>query len=349
MTIEENIFKRAVINFDSLKEYGFYKKGNNWCFEKEFMQGEFRAIVRVDGNGVLSGDVYDVAGDDIYLPIRVDEMAVGFVGEVRAEYEKILTDIRDKCSCLNSFAGKQTNRICEAIYQSYGDKPDFPWEKYPDCGVFRNMNNNKWYVLIMTVDRSKLDDKQRGEVEIINIKLDNNKIVKLLSENGYYPAYHMNKKSWISITLDDTISDSAIMELVEESHSYTYGKKFGNSIKGEWIIPANPDFFDVISAFERSNEITWKQSNNISVGDIVYMYLAVPYSAIMYKCEVIETNIPYYYSDKNLQIKRVMRIKKLQQYDKDFMTLSKLKKYGVNAVRGPRGLPEKLRKMLSSY
>lgn len=72
----------------------------------------------------------------------------------------------------------------------------------------------------MNIDKNKLDSTKRGEIEVINIKLDD-KVQESLNINGIYPAYHMNKKSWVSVILDDTLSDEKIMELIELSHSYS--------------------------------------------------------------------------------------------------------------------------------
>lgn len=98
--------------------------------------------------------------------------------------------------------------------------------------IFRNSNSRKWYGAIMNIDKSKIEEKASGEVEIMDIKLEATKIEKLLGEKGFYPAWHMNKKSWITIILDNTISDEDIMKLVEESYSYTVTNK-ANSNK--WI------------------------------------------------------------------------------------------------------------------
>ena len=59
------------------------------------------------------------------------------------------------------------------------------------------------------------------EVEIINVKLNEEKIKKLLKQKGFYQAYHMNKKNWISIILDNTLSDDEIMSYIEVSHRFT--------------------------------------------------------------------------------------------------------------------------------
>ena len=37
--------------------------------------------------------------------------------------------------------------------------------------------------------------------------------------------------------------------------------------------------------------IEWSQSTNTSIGDTVYIYVGEKYKAIMYKCEVIASNL----------------------------------------------------------
>ena len=69
----------------------------------------------------------------------------------------------------------------------------------------------------MNVDRSKLT-KGSGEIEVLNIKLPVDMIESLLKENHYYKAYHMNKKYWISIILDDSLHDEEIFSLIDISY-----------------------------------------------------------------------------------------------------------------------------------
>jgi len=343
MTIEDKIFKCSTVNLKALIPYGFKQNKNGYVIEKTFMNDSFKAIVTIDQTGLVNGVVYDVDSDDVYMPLRVEEMAVGFAGLVRSAYEAVLEDIKTHCFVACQFVGAQANRIAELIKQHYGDEPDFPWEKSEDYGVFRNPINEKWYALIMNIDKSKIDKKLSGAVDVVNIKLDENEIRLLLKEKGFYPAYHMNKKSWITLILDETLNDDTVMELIDKSHAFTIGKRAkykGN--KQAWLIPANPKFFDIVGAFKKENEIIWKQSAKLKVGDIVYMYVGVPYSAVLYQCEVTEADIPYSYQDKNLTISKVMRIKKLKEYDKNLMTFQKLAEFDVRAVRGPRDCPQEL-------
>ncbi len=60
----------------------------------------------------------------------------------------------------------------------------------------------------------------------------------------------------------------------------------------DWIIPCNLKYYDVKGAFSKFKAIDWKQSaKNICVGDIVYIYVGKPISAIKYKCRVNKANL----------------------------------------------------------
>ena len=70
----------------------------------------------------------------------------------------------------------------------------------------------------MNIKRDRLIQNSEGFVEVINLKLDD-KVTELLLVDGIYPAYHMNKKYWVSLLLDDTLSDKTIFDLVDVSFS----------------------------------------------------------------------------------------------------------------------------------
>ena len=130
------------------------------------------------------------------------------------------------------------------------------------------------------------------------------------------------------------------MDLIEKSYSYTVTNK--NRAKNEWIVPANPKYFNIEKALKENNTIMWKQNTDIKINDIVYIYVGSPYSSIMYKFKVVEVNIPYEYKDENLKMQRVMKIDLLTRYDKGELTFKKLKDFGVNAIRSQRYMPVEL-------
>ena len=77
------------------------------------------------------------------------------------------------------------------------------------------------------------------------------------------------------------------------------------------------------------------------------MYAGAPVSAILFKCKVTETDIPYHYQDKNLTITALMKIRLQKRYKPDKFTFERLKsEYGIFAVRGPRGIPNSLSEAL---
>ena len=340
MTIEEELFRKAKVDFDKIIEYGFRKDKSLYKYSKNIMDNTFRVDIEISLEGIVKGKVYDLSFVDEYTNFRIEDNIGSFVGQVREEFKNILKDIKNNCFTEKIFLYNQSNRIAENIKEKYGDSPEFKWDKYPTDGIFRNKDSKKWYGLIMKIDKSKLNKNDTGEIEVINMKLDPSEILDLLNEDGFFPAYHMNKKSWITIILNDTISDERIMSLIDESYSYTVTNK--HCTKNEWIIPANPNYFDIDKALKENTTMTWKQSADIKINDIVYIYVGKPYSSIMYKFKVLDVNIPYEYKDENLKMQKIMKIELIKRYKKGKLSLDKLKEFGVNSIRSQRYMPVEL-------
>ena len=251
------------------------------------------------------------------------------------------------------------NPIDAYIKNQYGAAPEFPWPRYNDHAVYRHTENGKWFALIMNVGRDKLglsgSSAVPGDpaVPVINLKIDDVILHDMvIREDGIMPAYHMNKQHWITVLLDGTVSEDRVRSLLDISYNATAPKRRRKAVREpkEWIIPANPKFYDVEGAFAKDNIITWKQGAGIIKGDTVYMYVAAPVSAILYKCRVLETDIPYDYQDENLTITALMKIELLKRYDRDTFTFPVLgDEYGIYAVRGPRGVPYSLSEALNSF
>ena len=335
MNIEDEIFKKKRLNKDKLISYGFNRNNKFYKYSKEFMDGSFRADVYIDDNSKVMGKVYDLNTGYEYVNFRIDGINGEYVSTVREGYGNILKDIADNCFDKNYFILEQANRIADKICKKYKVNPEFLWDKFPDYAVFRNSRSGKWFGIIMNVLKSRIvSNGNDDEVEIINLKLDK-KVDDYLKKDGIFPSYHLSKKSWVTVILDDTLSDEEIMDMIDISYVLS------DKIK-HWIVPANPKYYDIIGYFNDNDTIIWKQSNNIFVGDIVYLYITKPYACIMFKCKVIEVNIPYDYKDKNVSMKFVMRIKLLKKYDNDEFTFDKLKEYGVTSIRSPRKAPSRL-------
>ena len=110
-----------------------------------------------------------------------------------------------------------------------------------------------------------------------------------------------------------------------------------------WLVPSNPKYFDIIRAFGERDVIEWKQgSDRMQPGDIAYMYLGLPYSAILYRCEIVETDIPFLGKSEHVNLKKLMKIRKLEEYPRDWITLARMKEYNVTTVRAARFMPDDL-------
>ena len=198
----------------------------------------------------------------------------------------------------------------------------------------------------MDVQRNKVGLPGSDYVDVINLKVDDMFFRDLIiQEDGIMPAYHMNKMHWITVLLDGTVPQEKVFDLIDMSFMVTASAKKKQKIRPpkEWIIPANPKYFDIVHAFDDTDTIVWKQGAGVKKGDTVFMYVAAPVSAVLYKCKVLETDIPYEHENKYITIKALMKIKLQKRYAPDRFTFDVLKEeYGIYAVRGPRGIPNSL-------
>ncbi len=198
------------------------------------------------------------------------------------------------------------------------------------------------------MDKLGLDGTER--VDIINVKMGDPLLADMLSQQtGYFHGYHISRGNWISILLDGTVPFEDICRWIDESFLVTASKQKKQKMRQpkEWIVPANPKYYDIEHAFDYAKEIDWKQGNGIKTGDIVYMYVASPVSAILYKCKVTNTDIPYDYRDGSLTITSLMKIRLQKRYKPEEFTFEKLKdEFGVFAIRGTRGIPHSLSEAL---
>ena len=103
------------------------------------------------------------------------------------------------------------------VKKEYGTKPEYLWRSDPDSAVLRHLDNQKWYGLILTVQRSKLSLPGEGTVEILDVRADPEELKLLIDGKRYFPGWHMNKKHWLTVPLDGTLPLDELYELIEES------------------------------------------------------------------------------------------------------------------------------------
>ena len=327
MNIEKEIIKKCILDKDKLIPFGFIKEKDNYKYITNIMNNKFRVEIIINANNELIGKIYDIETNEEYTNFRVENLG-SFSNSVKEEYINILKNIVSNCYISHYFSFNQTNRIVNEIIKKYNVSPEFLWDKYPSYGIFRSKTSNKWFAAILNVDKSKVINNESGEIEIINVKVDD-LVNDYLKEKGIFPAYHMSKKSWITIILDDTCKDEKIMELIDISYEIV-------NKKSTWIIPANPKVYDIISDFKKSDIMTWKHQNSMELGDIIYIYMTKPMGYIKYKCQIIDIN------------EDIMTIKLIKEFDNNLLILDLLNNYGLKSVRSPRRIPDKLKNYLET-
>ena len=215
------IFKSYQFNQEKAHAFGFVENGEVWTYSCQILQGDFFMTVSITTDNV-SFQVFDQETGDLYPQVHMESMRGSFVGSVREACLEILYQIRKACFDAQDFICPQTKRIMAKVQEKYGNQLEYLWEKSPDTAVLRHEGNQKWYAVFMRISWTKLDKGREGLVEAVNLKHD--QVAELLSHKGIYPAFHMNKRYWISLVLDDSLSDDEVLDLLEISWNLTLKK-----------------------------------------------------------------------------------------------------------------------------
>lgn len=216
-----NLDKRK-IDYDKLINYGFIKDKDIYKYNTYIIDNNFRVDIEINNNKMIS-KLIELEFNDEYLLSDITN-SLEYSSKIKDEYNKILNDILDKCTYKDVFRSIQTKRIINYINNKYNDNIEFLWEKFDDNGIFRNKKNNKWYAAILTTNKDRFGFLSNEIVELIDLMYQREDIEKVIDNKYIFPGYHMNKKSWISIILDDSVDDEEIYKLIDNSYNLSINK-----------------------------------------------------------------------------------------------------------------------------
>ncbi|MBS4461024.1 MmcQ/YjbR family DNA-binding protein [Aerococcaceae bacterium zg-B36] len=91
-----------------------------------------------------------------------------------------------------------------------------PWEKSPNFSTFKI--NGSWFALYTEISGEKIGLDTKENVSVLNIKLPPETIEARIDYHTFFPAYHMNKKHWLSIYLRENTISEAIMSMIQQSY-----------------------------------------------------------------------------------------------------------------------------------
>lgn len=212
---EENL-KNKTVDVDKLENFGFHKAADGWIYEKNISDDQLSLTLKFTG-GKLFSRVEDTFGEEYILHL-VEGSSGGYVGTVRDEYEKILAAFFENCCVENIFRAELTKNLVAYVRAKYGDELEFLWEKYPNAAIVRRKDTQKWYALIMEISERKLGLDSDNLVEILDLRGNPDELKNLVDGEKYFAGYHMNKKSWLTIRLDGSISFDEICTRIDESY-----------------------------------------------------------------------------------------------------------------------------------
>ncbi|MBQ8615030.1 MAG: MmcQ/YjbR family DNA-binding protein [Clostridia bacterium] len=220
--MEKTLLKDKKINYCKLLKYGFMKKGKTYLFSTLIFNNQFELLIEITSDEKIKTKTIETSTQDEYI-LHLTDATGEFVGKVRSEYEKVLQDISVNCFEKNIFKSKQALQVIEYVSKTYNDNLKYLWQKFPNNAVWRRKDNNKWYGALLVVSKRKLGIDSDDIIEFIDLRADTGIINKLIDNKTIYEGYHMNKKHWITICLDESLPIEEIYRLLD--NSYALAKK----------------------------------------------------------------------------------------------------------------------------
>ena len=209
------------INIEKTLSNGFQRDGDKFIRREKIL--DMTLTIIIDNQGSVTTKIIDADGEPYTLHL-VEGASGSFVGSVKNAYEKILNDVAANCFDDENFKSVQALKVVEFIQKNFADEPEFLWEKFPSYAVFRRKDNHKWYAVIMSIPRNKLQLDGAAELEIVNLRVEPEELDRIFDGEKYFRGWHMNKKSWMTLRLDETLSFEEISARLEESYQLA-GKK----------------------------------------------------------------------------------------------------------------------------
>ncbi|MBR0261797.1 MAG: MmcQ/YjbR family DNA-binding protein [Selenomonadaceae bacterium] len=208
--------KNKKLNREKILSCGFEVDGENFI-RREKILNQMTLTIIIDAGGCVTTKIFDADGEPYTLHL-VEGANGKFVGSVKAEHERVLKNIYEQCFDDEIFKSAQTLKIIEYIREKFSDEPEFLWEKFPNFAIFRRKGNRKWYALIASIPKKYLRLGDDEEIEILNLRVEPQELDKIFDGEKYFRGWHMNKKSRMTLLLNETLTLEEIFARLEKSY-----------------------------------------------------------------------------------------------------------------------------------
>lgn len=112
--------------------------------------------------------------------------------------------------------GMTREKLLEFVFEQYGTTPDYAFDD-ATTAVLRHPCG-KWYGLVFRVP-SQVFGIEGDRTDALNVKCPPELTDFLSHSKGFAPAYHMNKRHWLSVILDGSIDPDQVKFLIDQSYS----------------------------------------------------------------------------------------------------------------------------------
>ncbi|ALM93685.1 MmcQ/YjbR family DNA-binding protein [Fusobacterium polymorphum] len=214
----ENFIKDKKIDLKKLEEFGFKLINKSYYYYTSLLKNQFKMTIKINLDNSIFTEIIDTETNEPYVLHLLEMKRSGYSEKVYKAYSEVLEKIKKECFEDEIFKANYAKEIINYIKNKYRDELEFLWEKSPKNAVVRRKFSKKWYAVILTVSKRKLNLDCDEIIEIINLHNSPEEIEKLIDNKKYFPAYHMNKKHWCTICLDGTVELKEIYKLIDISY-----------------------------------------------------------------------------------------------------------------------------------
>lgn len=220
-------FSHIKLDISKAIKYGFKYKDSSYFLDEMILENEFILHLNLNFDGLLSYQVIEKESGEEYLLYKVASAQGEFVNNLRFIIESRIEQVIEQCQGERGFSSPMTKMICEYIKRKYNEDLLYLWKNDFDDAVFRHLENGVWYGVIMRISKRKLGLDSDELIEVLDLKNKPAIIQKIIDNKCFFPAYHMNKKHWVTFILDNRTSLETIFKLIDESYQLTIDKKKG--------------------------------------------------------------------------------------------------------------------------
>ena len=214
----KDFIKDKKINLKRLEEFRFKLINKSYYYHTFLLKNQFKMIVKINLDNSIFAEIIDTETNEPYVLHLLEMKRSGYSEKVYKAYSQILEKIQKECFEDEIFKANYTKEIITYVKNKYGDELEFLWEKSPKNAVIRRKSSNKWYAVILTISKRKLNLDSDEIIEVINLHNTAEEIKKLIDYKKYFPAYHMSKKHWCTICLDGTVELKKIYRMIDISY-----------------------------------------------------------------------------------------------------------------------------------